>query len=1146
MSDTTELPKSYEPKEVEARWYACWMERNYFRAETTADKPSFSIVLPPPNVTGSLHLGHALTATIQDILIRWKRMSGYNTLWVPGTDHAGIATQMVVERELKEKEKKSRHDLGREKFLERVWEWKNKYGQRINEQQKVLGASLDWSRERFTMDPGVSAAVREVFVRLYEEGLIYRAQKLINWCPSCHTALSDLEVEHEEKQGSLWHLHYPVKDSDRRLTVATTRPETMLGDTAVAIHPDDERYLGLAGKFVVLPLTGREIPIIADAELVDPAFGTGVVKVTPAHDFNDYQTGLRHKLPQITVLDEAARINLEGSAYAGMDRFAARKKILEDLAEQGLLEKEEPHKLSVGGCQRCGTVVEPRLSPQWFVKIEPLARPAIEAVEQGRTKIIPESWTNTYYHWMRNIHDWTISRQLWWGHQIPAWYCADCSPRLEATGAIDYARAEPIVSRAAPTACSKCSGSKLEQDPDVLDTWFSSGLWPFSTLGWPEQTDELKAFYPNSVMETGHDILFFWVARMMMFGLHFMKDVPFRTIYLHAMVRDEKGEKMSKTKGNVIDPLDLILGAPPEQLNKNLRNKYPQGMPAHGADALRFTLASLTQQGRDIKLSLDRVAGYKAFANKLWNASRFVLMNMGDFSLDARPLQERDLTLADRWILSRLQRATALTRDSLEAFAFAEAASTLYQFLWSEFCDWYIELAKGSLYGEDAASKDTTRAVLVYCLDRILRLLHPFMPFITEEIWQKLPMARPTDSIMIAPFPEPDTALENPAAEAEIGTVIAAIDGLRTLRGESNLAPSARITAIVQSPEARTRELLERWRGDVTRLAGLGELTISAPGHKPALSAAFVGSQLEIYVPLAGLIDVDAERERLGKEITRAEQEAGGIKRKLDNPNFVAKAPPDVVEKDRARVEELEARVSKLRDNLGRLTPEAEAAVPQVPDLADPEHAPEPVREEARTQTVETGTSAPEAQAAAPAEASESPRELNTRTIADLEEGQDEEEEPQEPLSLEEAPDQPLETEVYKPDLDTPDEEPEAPARPARTSGARKPAKKAAKKAPAKKAPAKKAAKQAPVQKAPAKKSAAKKAPAKKASAKKGAAQKAPAKKAPAKKAVAKKGAAQKAPAKKAVVKKGAAQKAPAKKGAARKKSPARGSKPRR
>ena len=960
MSDTTELPKAYDPTEVEGRWYSVWLERNYFQAEATSDKPPFCIVLPPPNVTGSLHLGHALTSTIQDILIRWKRMSGFNCLWLPGTDHAGIATQMVVERELKEKEKKTRHDLGREKFLERVWEWKAKYGQRINEQQKVLGSSLDWSRERFTMDPGVSTAVREVFVRLYEEGLIYRAQKLINWCPSCHTALSDLEVEHEEKQGSLWHLHYPVKDSDRRLTVATTRPETMLGDTAVAIHPEDERYQGLAGQKVVLPLTGREIPIITDAELVDPAFGTGVVKVTPAHDFNDYQTGLRHGLPMINVLDESARVTQEGGAYAGLDRFEARKKIVEDLEAQGLLEKVEPHKLSVGGCQRCGTVVEPRLSPQWFVKIEPLAKPAIEAVEQGRTKFVPESWTNTYFHWMRNIHDWTISRQLWWGHQIPAWYCMDCSPRSEVTGGIDYARAEPIVARSAPEKCPRCEGSRVEQDPDVLDTWFSSGLWPFSTLGWPEETPELKTFYPNSVMETGHDILFFWVARMMMMGLHFMKDVPFRTVYLHAMVRDEKGEKMSKTKGNVIDPLDVVHGAPADKLAKNLRNKFPQGMPAFGADALRFTLAALTQQGRDIKLSLDRVSGYKAFVNKLWNASRFALMNLGDFRLGARPLEGRELTLADRWILSRLQRAIVDTRKALEGYAFAEAASTLYQFLWAEFCDWYIELAKGSLYGEDEQARDNTRAVLVFCLDRILRLLHPFMPFITEEIWQKLPMARPVDSIMIASYPEPDAALEDAAAEAEMAPVITAIEGLRTIRGESNLPPSARIAAYVQSADERTRELLERWRGYLMPLAGLGELHVGAPGVKPGQSAAFVSAQMEIFVPLAGLIDVDAERERLGKEITRSEQELGGLKRKLDNPNFVAKAPADVVEKDRARVEELEARISKLQDNLNRLAPEPTTPAAKQEEVSAPKEEPEPA--EVKTEAASEPEAAPTAE----------------------------------------------------------------------------------------------------------------------------------------------------------------------------------------
>ncbi|MDY7232600.1 valine--tRNA ligase [Hyalangium rubrum] len=957
MTDTIELSKAYEPTEVEDRWSDFWLERNYFRAEATSEKPPFSIVLPPPNVTGSLHLGHALTATIEDTLIRWKRMSGYNTLWMPGTDHAGIATQMVVEKELKKTEKKSRHDLGRQEFLKRVWDWKNKYGARIGEQHRYLGASLDWSRERFTMDEKSSAAVREVFVRLYEEGLIYRAQKLINWCPSCHTALSDLEVEHDEAQkGSIWHIRYPVKGSDRTLTVATTRPETMLGDTAVAIHPEDPRYTGLAGGTVVLPLVDREIPIVADAELVNMEFGTGVVKVTPAHDFNDYQTGLRHNLPMISIFDENARTNKEAGLYAGLDRYEARKKVLEELSLQGYLDKEEPHTLSVGHCQRCNTVVEPRLSPQWFVKTEPLAKPAIEAVEQGRTKFVPESWTATYFQWMRNIHDWCVSRQLWWGHQIPAYYCTACSPRLGddtdlpidaptvRLGGIDFSRADPIVARQQPTACPKCAGSSFTQDPDVLDTWFSSALWPFSTLGWPEKTPELKTFYPTSVMETGHDIIFFWVARMMMMGLHFMGDVPFRTVYLHAMVRDEKGEKMSKTKGNVIDPLDIIRGATVDKLSPSLRNKFPQGMPAYGADALRFTLASLTQQGRDIKLSMERVAGYKAFCNKLWNASRFALMNMGDFQLDSRPIKERDLTLADRWILARLQRATVDTRLALEQYAFSDAASTLYQFLWSEFCDWYIELSKGALYGDDAKAKDNTRAVLVFVLERTLRLLHPFMPFITEEIWHKLPVPRTADAIMISPYPEPDSRLADFAAESEMAPIVAAIEGLRTIRGESNLPPSAKLVAHVQSPNPALRATLERWRAYLLPLAGLSDVHVDPPGRKPPQAAAYVGPELEIYVPLAGLIDVEAERERLSKEMAKAEQELAGVLRKLENPNFVAKAPPDVVEKDRARVEELKERKSKLQENIQRLAPEAAMAEETRPDdventLANPESA---------------------------------------------------------------------------------------------------------------------------------------------------------------------------------------------------------------
>jgi valyl-tRNA synthetase len=918
-----ELSKSYEPTEVEQRWYRRWMEQGAFTAEATSERPPYCIILPPPNVTGSLHLGHALTATIEDILVRWRRMRGDNVLWQPGTDHAGIATQMVVEKELKRAEKKSRHDLGREAFVARVWEWKKQYGQRISEQFHYLGASLDWTRERFTLDESSSAAVKEVFLRLHQEGLIYRAQKLINWCPSCHTALSDLEVEHEEKKGSLWHIRYPVKGTDRFLTVATTRPETMLGDTGVAIHPGDERYQGLAGKTVVLPLVGREIPIIADEKLVNMEFGTGVVKVTPAHDFNDYETGLRHGLPMISIFDANAKVTEQGGAYAGLDRYEARKRVLEDLTAQGFFVNEEPHALSVGICQRSGTVVEPRLSPQWFVRTGPLAKPAIEAVEQGKTVFVPESWTQTYFQWMRNIHDWCISRQLWWGHQIPAYYCRSCSPKLPGAATLDYAKAEPVVAPERPTRCPKCGGGDFEQDPDVLDTWFSSALWPFSTLGWPRETPELKTFYPTSVMETGHDILFFWVARMMMMGIHFMGDVPFRTVYLHAMVRDEKGEKMSKTKGNVIDPLDVILGQKPEALPASQRNRFPQGMPAFGADAMRFTLASMTQQGRDIKLSLDRVGGYRAFANKLWNASRFVFMNLSEWRPDGRFVKERTLTLADRWILSRLDAATRATGEALEKFQFAEAASVLYQFVWGELCDWYIELSKGALYGEDPAAKDAAREVLVCCLDQVLRLLHPYMPFITEEIWQKLPLSRSVEFIMRAPFPKGDARLEDAAAEREMAPVIAAIEGLRNIRGESSLSPGAKVKAHVHAADPGVRETLERWRHYVMPLTGVSELTISAPGAKPAQSASYVGSGMEIFVPLAGLLDLGEEKKRLSKELAKVEQDLDTLEKKLANPNFASKAPPEVVEKDRARIEELKTRRVKLGHNLKQIAPES-------------------------------------------------------------------------------------------------------------------------------------------------------------------------------------------------------------------------------
>ena len=913
-----DLPKSYEPTEVERRWYQFWMERGYFTADANSTEPPYSIILPPPNVTGSLHLGHALTATLEDILIRWKRMSGFNCLWLPGIDHAGISTQLMVEREIKKTEGKDRHQIGRAEFLKRVWAWKEKYGRRIAEQHQVLGASLDWTRERFTMDPGSSLAVRRAFVQLYDEGLIYKAKRLINWCPSCRTALSDLEVEHEEVDGALWRIRYPIKDSHRYLVVATTRPETMLGDTAVAVHPKDPRYQGLIDKSAILPLLGREIPIIGDEVLVDLEFGTGAVKVTPGHDFNDYQVGLRHNLPMISIFDENARTNANAGPYAGLDRYDARKRVLEDLTAQGLLDGEEKHRHSIGICQRSRTVVEPMLSAQWFVKIEPLAKPAIEAVEQGRTRFVPESWTATYFQWMRNIHDWCISRQLWWGHQIPAYYCVNCRRTA--------ADCPPIVALEPPRQCPVCGGHELEQDPDVLDTWFSSGLWPFSTLGWPQQTEDLKTFYPTSVMETGHDIIFFWVARMMMLGLHFMKDVPFRTVYLHAMIRDEKGQKMSKTKGNVIDPLDIILGGTPEQLSGSVRNKFPQGMPAFGADALRFTLARLTQQGRDIKLSLDAVDGYKAFGNKLWNASRFALINLGDFQLGPGHVKDLPLSLADRWILSRVNQAITQVGRSLAEFQFSEAASSLYQFLWGEFCDWYIELAKGALYGEEPEAKKATRSVLVFSLDQILRLLHPFMPFITEEIWQKIPIRRTIDSIMVSSFPSPDERLADAEAEAQMAPLIEVIENIRRLRSENKLAPATKVPVLIASADPRIRDTLRNFSHYLIPLAGLSSLEIRETGPKPAQAAPFVGSGVEGFVLLSGLIDFTEERGRLSKEIAKVTADLEGLSRKLGNPNFVSKAPADVVQKDRARLEELQLKKAKLQEHLGRINADSPPA----------------------------------------------------------------------------------------------------------------------------------------------------------------------------------------------------------------------------
>jgi valyl-tRNA synthetase len=898
-----ELPKGYEPKDVESHWYRFWMERGYFHADENSKKPPFCIVIPPPNVTGALHMGHALTDTIQDVLIRWKRMSGFNALWLPGTDHAGIATQMIVEKELKKTEGKSRHDLGRAEFIRRVWEWKAKYGGRIKEQHKVLGASLDWDRERFTLDEGLSRAVREVFVRLHEEGLIYRDSRLINWCPQDHTALSDLEVEHEENvKGELWSFAYPLSDGSGEVVVATTRPETMLGDTAVAVHPDDERYRHLHGKTVRHPITGRAIPIVTDAILVDPKFGTGAVKVTPAHDFNDFEVGKRHGLEMINLLRPDGTMNENAGPLQGLSTLEARARVKELLREQGLERGTQEHLLALGRCQRCHTVVEPYLSPQWFVKIGPLAKPAIEAVEKGDTVFIPETWTNTYMAWMNNIHDWCISRQLWWGHQVPAWYCPD---------------GHVTVTREDPTACATCGSHELRRDEDVLDTWFSSALWPFSTLGWPDRTKALETFYPTAVMETGFDIIFFWVARMMMMGLHFMGDVPFKTVFLHAMVRDEKGEKMSKTKGNVIDPLDVTA-------------KY-------GADALRFTLASMAAQGRDIKLSLDRVAGYKAFANKLWNAARFALLHVKDLDM-SRPLDEAMLTDADRWILARYHRAVADVTASLDAYRLNDACSRLYRFLWNELCDWYIELVKPRLYDGTPEEKAASARVLRDVLEGSLRLLHPVMPFVTEEIWQRLPRAGgDPDSIMVAAYPVADARWAEDRDSDRFDLLIELIEAIRSLRVDIGVPEGAEVEVHFATDDEASGRWLEERASWMRRLAKVKALV---PKHRgwPSTPGTLVHG-VEVRLALAGVVDVAELVKKLEKDEAKLAGDLAKVQGRLGNPGFVAKAPPEVVEKDRALAGDLTARLAKVRENLQRVRAPADPAA-----LAEPAE-PRPVAE---------------------------------------------------------------------------------------------------------------------------------------------------------------------------------------------------------
>ncbi len=875
-----QLSTAYDPSEVEGRWYSLWEERGYFHADPESDKPKFSQVIPPPNVTGALHMGHALNNGLQDIIARRRRMQGYEVLWMPGTDHAGIATQNVVERQL-EAEGTDRHAIGREEFVERVWRWKETYGDRIITQLKRLGCSCDWERTRFTMDEGCSLAVRTVFKELYDEGLIYRGKYIINWCIRCHTALSDIEVEHEDKTGHLWYIRYPYADGSGSLVVATTRPETMLGDTAVAVNPSDTRFADVVGKTLILPLVERRIPVITD-KFVDPEFGTGAVKVTPAHDPNDFEIGLRHSLEQVNILNPDGTVNENGGKYAGMDRYAAREAVVADLDAQGLLERIEDHQHAVGHCYRCHTEIEPYLSTQWFVKMEPLARPAIDAVREGRTTFTPERWTKIYFDWMENIRDWCISRQLWWGHQIPVWYCDDCG--------------EQIVEIETPEKCP-CGSSNLRQDPDVLDTWFSSGLWPISTMGWPERTRTLEVFYPTSALTTAFDIIFFWVARMMMLGLRFMGDVPFREVFVTALVRDYEGKKMSKSSGNVIDPLDVI--------------------PVYGTDALRFTLASIAVPGRDINLSEERIEGNRNFVNKIWNAARLVIMNLDGFEPgDGAMPGDLDLELADRWIMSRLRSLIERVDAGMEVFNFSVAGKALYQFFWGDFCDWYLELAKLRLYKGSEREKRAAQWVSYRVLECAMRLLHPFMPFVTEEIWQRLPGAG--ESIMVAPWPSASEFASDPESEREMDLVQSVTIGIRSARSEHSIPPGAKVGAVlVCTPESRS--VLEREGKYVETLAGLAELEFAdeAPGEGYGMRVVVEGA--EAYLSYESGVDAAEEVDRLARRLSKVEVDLERCVAKLASAGFVSKAPPEVVEKERGKERELQEKRRKLNDQIAAL-----------------------------------------------------------------------------------------------------------------------------------------------------------------------------------------------------------------------------------
>lgn len=869
------MAKGYEPKEVEDKWYDYWTREGLFNAEVPSDKPPFCIVIPPPNVTGSLHMGHALNNTLQDILCRYKRMKGFNVLWQPGTDHAGIATQNVVEKDLMKKGS-SRHDVGREKFIELVWEWREKYGGMIINQLKKLGSSCDWSRERFTMDEGLSRAVKEVFVRLYEEGLIYRGDYITNWCPRCHTAIADLEVEHEDRESFLYHIRYRFEQGGDYIVVATTRPETLLGDTAVAVNPEDERYMKIPGDHVLLPVLNRKIPVIRD-KYVDTEFGTGALKITPAHDANDFEIGNKHNLERIKVIDEGGIMNELAGKYEGMDRFECRKRILEDLEKDGLLEKTEPYTHATGHCYRCKTMIEPLLSKQWFVKTAPLAKEAINAVKSGKTRILPTTWENVYFDWMNNIRDWCISRQIWWGHRIPAWFCDECG--------------EIIVAKDEPRNCPSCKSSNLRQETDVLDTWFSSALWPFSTLGWPDETEALKIFYPTTTLVTAFDILFFWVARMMMMGLHFMDEIPFSDVYIHALVKDSEGKKMSKSKGNVVDPLIVI--------------------DQYGTDAFRFTLAAFAAQGRDIKLSEERIEGYRHFVNKLWNSARLVISNLTGEESSGK---EKIYSLPDRWILTRFGEVSRDVSVALDEYRFNDAASLCYQFVWHEFCDWYLETAKEWLYSDDEEKRCSVSCTLYELLTGILKLLHPFMPFITEEIWNRLPDTE--GSIMTADFPEYSGFMHDELALSEMAVIMGVVNGVRNIRGEMNIHPSKKVDIHIEMPEDSHRGTITNNLEYIKNLARVDSIIAEKKLAKPDASVTAVFDDNQVHILLKGIIDFNEEKIRLKKEIEKVKKEMGGSEKKLSNKGFLEKAPDEIIEKVRGKVDLLKAKLEKLEGNL--------------------------------------------------------------------------------------------------------------------------------------------------------------------------------------------------------------------------------------